>query len=486
MLATRRPSPRSDRCRPGRTVVSTLRILGLLGLAALPALVWTACGRPGGEPGDGTGAGTAADAADSLGPMDVVAEAYVRLVLAVGEHDPDYVDAYYGPPAWRREAKEAAAPLADVRAEAMARIGELAALPDPVGPTGELERLRQRFLSRQLAALVARVDLLGGARLTFDQESQALYDAVAPRYGEERFAAELARLESLLPGEGPLVDRWAAWRDGFVVPPDRLDRVFTAAIDECRRRTKAHIALPDGESFAVEYVTDKPWGAYNWYQGGYHSLIQVNTDLPTYVGGAVDLACHEGYPGHHVYNALLEKNLVRDRRWVEYEVYPLFSPQSLIAEGSAEFGIEMAFPGAERTAFERDVLFPLAGLDPARAEEYGRVRELTKGLAFAGNEAARRYLDGEIDAAAAAAWLEKYALMTAPRAAQRVKFMDKYRSYVINYNLGEELVRGWVEAQAGTAGPPEPPEGRWRAFEALLSTPRLPSELAAEPTAGVR
>ena len=32
--------------------------------------------------------------------MNTLAEQYVRLVLAVGQHDADYVDAYYGPPEW--------------------------------------------------------------------------------------------------------------------------------------------------------------------------------------------------------------------------------------------------------------------------------------------------------------------------------------------------------------------------------------------------
>ena len=135
-----------------------------------------------------------------------------------------------------------------------------------------------------------------------------------------------------------------------------------------------HISLPAGEQFTVEYVTNKSWSGYNWYQGGFRSLIQVNTDLPIYIDRAVDLACHEGYPGHHVYNALLEKHLVKDRGWIEFTVYPLFSPQSLIAEGTANFGIEVAFPGHERIEFERTVLFPAAGLDPARAAEYYEVQ----------------------------------------------------------------------------------------------------------------
>ena len=37
--------------------------------------------------------------------MNTLAERYVRLVLAVGQHDADYVDAYYGPPEWRKEAE---------------------------------------------------------------------------------------------------------------------------------------------------------------------------------------------------------------------------------------------------------------------------------------------------------------------------------------------------------------------------------------------
>jgi hypothetical protein len=221
-------------------------------------------------------------------------------------------------------------------------------------------------------------------------------------------------------------------------------------------------------------VTNKSWSGYNWYQGGFKSLIQVNTDLPIYIDRAIDLACHEGYPGHHVYNALLEQHLVKERGWIEFTVYPLFSPQSLIAEGTANFGIEVAFPGRERIAYEQSRLFPLAGLDPARAPEYYEVMALVDQLSYAGNEAARRYLNGRIDAAAAAAWLERYALMPRDRAAQRVRFFDQYRSYVINYNYGKDLVRTFIEARGGTAANPA---RRWQEFEKLLSSPRLPSGL---------
>jgi hypothetical protein len=70
------------------------------------------------------------------------------------------------------------------------------------------------------------------------------------------------------------------------------------------------------------------------------------------------------------------------------------------------------------------------------------------------------------------AWLQKYALATPDRAMQRVRFIDKYRSYVINYNLGKDLVRAHVESLIGGDA-----SKRWQVFGDLLSSPRLPSGL---------
>jgi hypothetical protein len=337
-----------------------------------------------------------------------------------------------------------------------------------------MERLRLHYLQRQLSALSGRVRMLKGVRLSFDEESRALYDAVAPTLPESHFQEILDRLAKRFPGSGPLVGRYDAFRRGFVIPREKLDAVFQRAIQACRERTVQHMTLPADERFTVEYVTGKSWSGYNWYQGGYKSLIQVNTDLPIYIDRAIDLACHEGYPGHHVYNVLLEKHLVKDRGWIEFTVYPLFSPQSLIAEGTANFGIEVAFPGRDRVEFERTVLFPAAGLDASRAAEYYEVLAMVEQLAYAGNEAARRYIDGTIDAAEATSWLERYALMPRDRAAQRVRFFDQYRSYVINYNLGKDMARRYIESRGGT---PDSPAKRWDEFEKLISSPRLPSDL---------
>ena len=412
----------------------------------------------------------AAEPAESRS-MDTIAEEYVKLVLAVGQHDTDYVDAYYGPPEWKKAAESAKAGLETIAAGAQDLTAELARQAEP---TDEMARLRLHYLQRQLSALAARVRMLRGERLAFDEESKALYDAVAPTQPESHFQEVLDRLSSRFPGDGPLVERYDAYRRAFIIPRDKLDTVFQRAVQACRERTREHVTLPEGEQFTVEYVTNKSWSGYNWYQGGFRSLIQINTDLPIYIDRAIDLACHEGYPGHHVYNVLLEKHMVRERGWKEFMVYPLFSPQSLIAEGTANFGIEVAFPGQDRVAFEKATLFPAAGLVPGRAAEYYEVQALVDQVAYAGNEAARRYLNKEIDAAQAAAWLERYALMPHDRAAQRVRFFDQYRSYVINYNLGKDMVRRHIDARGGTQ---DNPAKRWEEFERLLASPRLPSGL---------
>jgi hypothetical protein len=427
-------------------------------------------------------ANASARAVDS---MNIIAERYAHLVLALGQHDPDYVDAFYGPAEWKTRAEKEKKSLDAIGAEAAEFSATLSKTRNAGTPDDEMLQLRREYLQKQISALAARVRMLKGEKLKFDDESRALYDAVAPTYGDSHFDQILAQLEKKIPdtsresGSGasrtgglPLWQRYEEWRKPFMIPNEKLDAVFQAAIKECRARTLAHIALPPNESFTVEYVTNKPWGGYNWYKGNFRSVIQVNTDLPTYIDRAVDLAAHEGYPGHHVYNSLLEKNLVRDRGWVEFSVYALFSPQSLVAEGTANFGRDVAFTPVKRMKFEKEILFPAAGIDPKRADEYYAVQDTMKQLNYAVNEAARRLINGEINESAAVEWLQKYAVMEPPRAQQRVKFIQRYRSYVINYNLGEDMVKRYIEKRSGAD-----PEKRWREFAKLLSSPRLPSGL---------
>jgi len=404
--------------------------------------------------------------------LNHTAETYVKLVLSVGQHDENYVDAYYGAPELHDAVKSEMKSLSDIKLIANTAVKNLQSLD--VKKEEEIVQLRHQYLQKQLQSLVARVEMLGGKKFSFDEEAKALYDATPPKYPEKHFQKILSEMDGLLPGTGSVSARYDEFKKEFIIPKEKLDVVFQTAIIECRKRTKKYIELQANESFTIEYVNNKPWSGYNWYKGNGFSLIQMNTDLPIYIDRAVDLAAHEGYPGHHVYNSLLEENLYRKRGWVEFSVYALFSPQSLIAEGTANFGIEVVFPGVERVEFEKKNLFPLAGMEASKAEKYYKIHELFLKLAYAGNEAARGYLNGTMTRDEAAEWLVKYALMSPDRAQQRTRFFDTYRSYVINYNLGQDLVKAYIEKRGST---PDKPQKRWEEFKKLISSPRLPSGL---------
>ena len=404
--------------------------------------------------------------------LNSIAEQYVKLVLAVGQHDADYVDAYYGPAEWQAEAKDKKQSLDAILQTAIPLKIKLEELNSKRAEN--ILQLRHQYLKKQISSLIARGEVLSGKKLSFDEEAKAYYDVEPLVFAEEHFKNLIAEVETIVPGNGPIPERVEQYRRQFTIAPDKLDKVFSAAIFECRQRTKKYIILPENETFRLEYVHNKAWSGYNWYKGNNESLIQINTDLPIFMERAIDLAAHEGYPGHHVYNCLLETAFARKFGWVEFTVYPLFSSQSLIAEGTANFGIEVAFPGKERMEFERDTLFPIAGLDKSQAEKYSWVQELASKLSYAGNEAARRYLNGEISRDDAAQWLVQYALMSPERAQQRTRFFDQYRSYVINYNLGLDLVRQYIERRGGTD---KNPAKRWEEFTRLLASPRLPSGL---------
>ena len=173
--------------------------------------------------------------------MNDAAERYVRLVLAMGEHDADYVDAYYGPAEWRDEVRTTRPTLPFIHAAAVALRADLEAHARPDDP---MESLRLDYLRRQTDALIARAEMLGGRRMRFDEESKALYDAVAPTHGEDYFRGLNAAIDRELPGSGALTDRIESFRMQFVIPREKLDDVFGAAIDICREKTADEIALP--------------------------------------------------------------------------------------------------------------------------------------------------------------------------------------------------------------------------------------------------
>lgn len=394
------------------------------------------------------------------------AERYIKLVLAVGQHDCYYVDAYYGPKEWQKETYWQ--PLAELQQLHQQGCEVLRGMTDELSEPELVER--HKFLQTQWLSIGAYLDFLQGKQRSFNEEAVALYDCQLAEYSLLEHRQVLTEIDALLPGEGSLTDRYNQFKAQFIVPKNKAAEVFSAAVELARTRTKKHMALPENESFEIEYVNDKVWTAYNWYKGDFHSLIQLNQDQPLGIERYLELASHEGYPGHHVFNLLQEQKLVKAKQWLEYAIYPLYSPISYLSEGSANYALSLILSDDEVIAFERDVLMPLAGLEGDLAL-FHRVLKLVKKLGYYENYVSQCLTDKLVDAATAEKMLIEGALYPESRAKQRVQFYERNRSYVINYSVGEDAVASWVEAEAQTQAQ------KWTRFESLLSRPLNASDM---------
>ena len=401
--------------------------------------------------------------------INSLAENYVRLGLTIGQYDADFVDAYYGP-----DSLKPAISKSDIfpKDSLLNLVTELrTSLKNSTEKLNDSSKVRARWMSQQLLAFDRRIRIYSGEFKTFDEESKELFGISAPVYPEKHYKLLLDSLNKLLPGTGSVQDRFQNLANRFIIPENKLDTIFKTTIAEARKSTKAYYSLPETETFTIEYVKDKPWSGYNWYKGNYTSVIQINTDTRIFIERAIDVGSHESYPGHHVYNMLLEKNLYQDKGWVEISLYPLFSPQSFIAEGSANYGIDLVYPGNKKVKFAKEILLPLARLDTAYIANYFNALAIRGKLNYARNEAARGIVNQTMTDKQALEWLMNYCLYNKETALKSISFIKKYRSYVINYNYGQDLVRNYIESKGADT------EKRWEVFEKLLSNPVLPKEL---------
>ena len=161
---------------------------------------------------------------------------------------------------------------------------------------------------------------------------------VRPVYTDEAtFAAAHEQLEEMLPGSGPLAERYQGWRDSILVPAEQVERTMAAVIEQARSQTRDFVDLPVGEGVVLELTQDEPWMAYNFYLGDLRGRVAVNTSLPMSAIELLHLAIHETYPGHQAERAAKEQLLVRGRGMIEETLVLSPTPQSLISEVSASW-----------------------------------------------------------------------------------------------------------------------------------------------------
>ncbi len=403
--------------------------------------------------------------------MNEIATEYVRLALEIGLFDKNFIDAYYGPDSLKPAKKDIIfnqSTFEQLNNKADKLLDDLESISD--FSANQLEKLRFIFLYKQILACKTKIHMLNGMTLTLDEELKSLYDIEIEYKDEKYFNETLAKLDSILPGKGNVYDKYISLRNKFQVPPNKVQEIFELAIEECRKRTNKFISLPPNEKFELRLVKGQSWSAYNWFKGNSFSLIEINTDLPIYVERIIDLAAHEGYPGHHLHHSMIEWSLYKKRNWIEFSVYLLYSPQSVIAEGIASYAPELIFSKEERIKFEKDFIFPLAGLDTSLVELYYEVLDLANNLNYSISISAKNYLDGKWDDKKTIEWIKKYNLRTEDSARKLLEFIKTYRSYIINYSAGYDIIKTILESEKSETK-------RWQIFNQIISKPFVPSTL---------
>ncbi len=361
------------------------------------------------------------------------AERYLRLGLQLGRHVEGIVDAYFGPP------ELAAAVDAEEPVEPQTLVSAAEAL---------LDELEEGWLRDQVAGLRAYAGVLAGGASSYADEVEACY-GVRPTFTDEAvFTAAHEQLEELLPGGGPLVERYERWRKSTLVPAEQVERTVAAVIEEARAWTRDLVGLPDGEGVDLEIVRDEPWLAFCHYLGELRSRISVNGDLPMSAIELLVLAMHETYPGHHAERSCKEQLLVRGRGLLEETIVMVPAPQSLVSEGIAELAPRLLLEGEGGAAVAAVLGDAGIALDLAHTLAVQRAGEPCRG-GWAEVNAALLLHDLGASEAEVVAYLERWALLTPEYADHVIRFLTEptSRTYVITYSAGRELCRSYVAGE---------------------------------------
>jgi hypothetical protein len=374
---------------------------------------------------------------------------YIRLGLRLGRHVDGLVDSYYGPPELRQE----------VEAEPMRDPAALVRDADSI-----LAETDDRWLTAQVVGLRTVARKLAGDEIPYLDEVELCYGVRPELVPDSVFERAHAELEEALPGDGRLADRYQAWREANPLPREQLEPAMTSIAQDLRNRTRELYGLPEGEAAELDFVTDKPWSAYNYYLGGLRSRVTVNVDVPMVPSFITELMAHELYPGHHTEHAWKEQLHVRDAgRWDE-SILLIGTPQSLIAEGIARLAPEMVVDDEDELTARH--LAPL-GIE-YDAESAARIRRANEPLDFVvGTNAALLLHDRGLPPEEARAYVQRWRLMSDSRVDQSMRFITDplWRAYVPTYSEGYRVCGAWVD-------------GDRERFRRLLTEQLTPADLA--------
>jgi hypothetical protein len=408
---------------------------------------------------------------------DPIAREYLLLALRLEQRLPGLVDGYFGPADLKARVDTEHLP-------SPARLlDDARSLSDRID--ADVDARRARWLRAQLRALETHAASLTGESLPYVEHVERCFDWRPQAHDDTEFEPAAAEIGRLLPGDGPLVERLAAWDEQFVIEPSRSATVVDWLVDRDRERARTLFALPEGEDVRVSLVHNKPWSGYNWFDGGLRSRVEINLDLPVRAHELLRVVAHETYPGHHLEHAWKEADLVERQGLLESSVLLINAPECLISEGLAELGNRFASPPADEPAllvelYQRAEL-PVAN-DPARARSEAErsvrisaARDVLSGVRV--NAALMLHAEGR-DMDAVRDYYQGVGLVPPARIDKRLEFLSHplWRTYVFVYSEGEALLARWLEMV--------PVDERPARFGRLLHEQVTPGSILAEIESG--
>ena len=391
-----------------------------------------------------------------------VAEEFVRLALAINEHLPGYIDAYFGPNEWAQEAQQAGKPpLPDLTQ----RVDQLAA---NVSRANELEVQRKDFLAHQIHAMQMSLRLLAGENVSLAEEAQGLYD-IQPAWKDEAYFVEHQKwLDEILPKGSSLKKRLETWQSSLEIPIEKARELLPFITRTLRELTHRKFNLPEEESFLVEFISDQPWMAYNHYLGEYKSRIEINTDLPMWINGLAVTIAHEGYPGHHTELCMKEAKLIRQMDYHEHLVTLINAPSCVIAEGIATSALETILTDQELEDWYREEILPRAEMTHLDAKQIMEITRAERKMRDLWGNAAFMLHDQKKSTDEIISYLQKYEMSTEKEANRAIQFMSGPldRSYIFTYTAGYDLLEELFSIA-----------DRDKYFARLLEEPVTPSQI---------
>lgn len=397
--------------------------------------------------------------------MDEIALRYLLLGLRLGRHLPGLVASYHGP-AQLSEAVdgEPLTPAAELHDEAMQLAGMAAELPSD---TPALRR-RMAWLVAQVGAMGALARWAGGEEIGYVDLVEDLYDIEVQLEPDATFDTARRMLDSALSGSAPLRERIASHDAHSRIPPEQAIAMASELSARLRTRTRAQLWLPEHESLRIEAAHAVEWTFDARYHGAGGSTIRVNLDRPLTFATLLEIAAHEGYPGHHA-EASVKDELLVSAGQAELTLIARLSPQALVSEGMAGIGREVVMSdqelGLELQRLARSLERPLdveAWLMVQRAR-----RLLSPAL---GNAAVALHRDGE-PVAEVRAYLAEVGLVSDDLLDDTISQLTDpvLRTQPFTQIQGPRLVSEWLEVHGQTHG-----------FSRLLAEQQTPHGLRSE------